>query len=169
MNNLKLTFIALGLYSTAYLVLFLTWALILFNAKSVSDPAQFIAYIHDALIALTAHVLTILNASPPAPPTGTVTAAPASTQGGFAVPAMMIALALGSMLLISGCSGLSVQWVASYSTTDLATAIKMPMALPGVAPTPGVIAGSPAIGAAVANLLAPVQPAPVQPVAVPAK
>jgi hypothetical protein len=33
------------------------------------------------------------------------------------------------VVFLSGCAGLSVQWVASYSTTDLATALKMPIAI----------------------------------------
>ena len=41
---------------------------------------------------------------------------------------------------IVGCSGLSVQWVASYSTTDLATAIKMPQAVVAAPPLPTVVA-----------------------------
>jgi len=165
MNNLKLTFIAIGLYSTAYLVLFLTWALILFNAKSVSDPAQFIAYIHEALIALTAHVLTILNASPPAPPTGAVTAAPASPQAGFVTPnffGFLLGLVLlGALLLLTGCAGLNVSGVvtATYNTPATTQATL----------TPGAIAGIPAIGAAVADLMAPMQPVPAQQVAAPAK
>jgi len=106
-------------------------------ALGKTDVAPLVAFIQYALTGLAAHALTMINPggkdAPPAPP--------ASTQAGHAMPAMMITLALGSLLLMAGCSGLSVQWVASYSTTDLATALKMPVAVavPAAAVVPAIV------------------------------
>ena len=135
MNPFKLTLLALGLYAGAYLLLFATWGALLALGKASPEQAQYIAYIHDGLLMLTAHILTILNASPQLPLTGAAPSAPAGAQGGFAMPSMLIALALGSLLLLGGCAGLSVQWVASYSTSDLAASLKMPIAV-SAAPAP---------------------------------
>jgi len=62
----NLTCIALAIYSAAYLLLFLTWGALLTWGRAGPEQAQYIAYIRDALLMLTAHILTILNAAPPA-------------------------------------------------------------------------------------------------------
>lgn len=56
---MKLTYIALALYASCYALLFGTWAAIVFYR--VPGAEQIVAYIQAGLIALSSHVLTILN------------------------------------------------------------------------------------------------------------
>lgn len=56
---MRLTYIALALYAACYLLLFGTWAAIVFCRASGAD--QIVTYIQAGLVALSSHVLTILN------------------------------------------------------------------------------------------------------------
>lgn len=56
---MRLTYIALALYAACYLLLFGTWAAIVF--WRVPGAEQIVTYIQACLVALSSHVLTILN------------------------------------------------------------------------------------------------------------
>lgn len=73
----KRAYIALALYSLAYVALSLTWCILAQLDKPGAGVAQYIAYCHDALLMLTAHILTILN-----PPSSQLTAGPTPKQSG---------------------------------------------------------------------------------------
>jgi hypothetical protein len=66
--NQKFTYVVLGLYSAAYLLLFGTWAALVLTSNT--QATEFVLYIKDALIGLTAHVMTLINfggGNPPPP------------------------------------------------------------------------------------------------------
>ena len=73
----KRAYIALTLYSLAYVALSVTWCILAQLDKPGAGVAQYIAYCHDALLMLTAHILTILN-----PPASQLPAVPAPNQPG---------------------------------------------------------------------------------------
>ena len=56
---MKLTYIALTLYAACYALLFGTWAAIVFY--HVPNADEIVRYIQMGLVAITSHVLTILN------------------------------------------------------------------------------------------------------------
>jgi hypothetical protein len=62
-QNVKLTYTALVIYSVGYVALSATWCFLAQMEKPSEGVLQYIAYIHDALLMLTAHILTILNPS----------------------------------------------------------------------------------------------------------
>ena len=70
--KLNMTCVALSIYAAAYLLLFLMWAGLLVWGNPSVGQEQYLAYIHDALLMLTSHILTILNPSAiPAQPSPT--------------------------------------------------------------------------------------------------
>ena len=73
----KRAYIALEIYSLAYVALSVTWCILAQLDKPSAGVAQYIAYCHDALLMLTAHILTILN-----PPSSQLTAGPTPKQSG---------------------------------------------------------------------------------------
>lgn len=66
---MKLTYIQIGLYVSVFLILFGTWGALLQWGRGGADQAAYIGYIHDTLLALVAHILTIVNPATEAPPT----------------------------------------------------------------------------------------------------
>jgi hypothetical protein len=96
--NTKLTYIALMLYASCYVLLFGTWVAVVFNKVPGAD--QIVTYIQIGLGTLSGHVLTLLAPRASAAPTVS------TGQGGFARVGMLVllaAVAAGAMSL-TGCA-----------------------------------------------------------------
>jgi|GEM_PF-5728839 len=93
------------LYAGAYLLLFITWALVVcFHVPGADNLVQ---YIQLTLSALTGHVLTLIdpNSRPPGPSAPAVVTPPLNPQAGCAMPSMMLTLVcLVAVAMLSACS-----------------------------------------------------------------
>ena len=74
-----------------------------------TDVAPLVAFIQTSLVGLAAHTLTMVNpgAKDVSAPSPTPATPPTSVQAGFAMPSMLIALALVTAVLICGCASLT--------------------------------------------------------------
>jgi len=84
----------------------IAWVVLAILGKT--DVSPLVAFIQTSLAGLAAHALTMVN---PAgrdvpPPTSSAGSERSSTQGGFAMPSMLIVLALGVLLLMGGCASI---------------------------------------------------------------
>src|SRR5471032_2376385 len=93
------------LYAGAYLLLFISWALVVcFHVPGADNLVQ---YIQLTLSALTGHVLTLIdpNSRPPGPSAQAVVTPPLNPQAGCAMPSMMVTLmCLAAVAMLSACS-----------------------------------------------------------------
>lgn len=103
----------IALYASAYLLLFATWALVVFFQVPGAD--QLVQYIQVTLGALTGHVLTLIDPRRPAPDAQTPVAPPGNPQSGRALPGVLLILAIAVLALLAGCSSLQFAGNASYS------------------------------------------------------
>jgi hypothetical protein len=61
MKQPNMTLVALGIYSVAYLMLFLMWGAVYQWGHPGATQDAYISYIHDGLIGLTAHIFTVIG------------------------------------------------------------------------------------------------------------
>lgn len=135
-QKMKLTFIALALYAAAYGLLTLIWGGLIVWDKPSPEQAQYITYIHDALLMLTAHILTILNTPPPPGGENGVNINPAPTyakppppppppaaQAGFASIKLLLTIVLVGFVALglTGCASW-IQALNGYNTTAMVSA-----------------------------------------------
>ena len=100
----------IALYAIGYLVLFGGWlALVLAKTPGADTLVEFI---QATLGALTGHVLTMINPRAPAVPPAT---SPGDKQAGRATPLLLLAVAIGTMLLMGGCGTLNA-WNSAVLT-----------------------------------------------------
>ncbi len=105
--------VPLLMYAAAYLLLFLTWAVVVFSATPNADGI--VNYIRDALIGLTAHVMTLIQSTNHGHVSTRSTPTTTNLQAGRANPWLLLIIVAMSVFGLSACAGTS-QVVSGYQS-----------------------------------------------------